>query len=74
MEKSEIKEFEKDKNVIYISEVKYLGKKYIKALKNSKKELKYIYYESANGKEVQEKEIISGLKENYEIKASNIVY
>ena len=76
MDKKAVEEFEKENNVIYVSEIKYQGKKYIKALKSLKGGFDYMYYEIVHekSKEVKENEIILGIKQNYENKPSNIIY
>lgn len=77
MTNDEIKEeLEKNKKMIIVSEIEYEGKKYIKTIKNSKKEIKYIYYEIKGDKlmEVKDEQLLSYFKQNYECEPSNIIY
>ena len=77
MTNDEIKEeLEKNKKMIIVSEIEYEGKKYIKTIKNSKKEIKYIYYEIKGDKlmEVKDEQLLSYFKQNYECEQSNIIY
>ena len=68
--------FKKEKNVIYICEIKYLGKKYAKTIRMQKEGIEYIYYEIDNDKirDVEDKDIIQYLKGNYEGENTDIIY
>lgn len=77
MTNDEIKsKIEANKKVVIVSEIEYEGKKYIKTIKNSIKEIKYIYYkiEENNVLEVQDEQLLSYFKQKYECKPSNIIY
>lgn len=77
MTNDEIKEeLEKNKKMIIVSEIEYEEKKYIKTIKNSKKEIKYIYYEIKEDKlmEVKDEQLLLYFKQNYECEPSNIIY
>ncbi len=67
---------EKEKNVGFITEIKYKDKLYVKAIMEEKEGFKYVYYEIENDeiKDIEDKEVIKYLKENYELKESNVVY
>lgn len=67
---------EKTKKVIYINEIDYLGKKYVKTMKMQKNGIEYIYYEIENEeiKEIQDKAVVAYFKERFEIKDTNIIY
>lgn len=69
-------ESEKNRKVIIISDIEYKGKTYIKTIKNSKKEIEYIYYviERDQIMEVQDEQILLYFKQNYECEPSNIIY
>lgn len=66
----------KEKNVEFISEIKYNNIKYIKTIKISKKEIMYIYYEISNDEifQVEDEKTLNYLRTMYEIKPSDIVY
>ena len=69
-------ELEKNKKVIIVSEIEYEGKTYIKTIKNSKKEIKYIYYEIKQDEvlEIKDEQLLLYFKQNYECTPSNIIY
>lgn len=70
------KELEKNRKVIIVNEIEYEGKKYIKTIKNSKREIKYIYYEIKQDEalEVIDEQLLLYFKQNYECTPSNIIY
>lgn len=77
MEKNDIKEkLEKENNVTYVSTIEYCGKKYVKTIKSLKNGIEYLYYEIDNNKiiKVEDMELLSYFRKNYECKASNIIY
>lgn len=65
-----------EKKAEFIMEIEYNEKKYIKAVKISKKEISNIYYEIENNqiKEITDEKILTYLKKNYELKPNNIIY
>lgn len=77
MDENYIKEkLEREKKVIFINLIEYKGKKYIKALKNEKDGISYIYYEIENNQieEVQDENTISYLKAFYETGNDDKIY
>ncbi len=66
----------KEKDVIYISSIKYYGKEYVKTAKKLKSGIEYIYYEIENGsiKDVEDKTILLELKDICEISDGSILY
>ncbi len=66
----------KEKNAIFVCEIDYLGKKYIKAIKLLKSGIEYVFYEMENDniKEIEDKEVLQYLEENYKVKDTNIIY
>lgn len=65
-----------EKKAEFIMEIEYNEKKYVKAVKISKKEISNIYYEIENNqiKEITDDKILNYLKKHYELKPNNIIY
>ena len=65
-----------EKKAEFVMEIEYNEKKYVKAVKISKKEISNIYYEIENNqiKEITDEKILTYLKKNYELKPNNIIY
>lgn len=65
-----------EKKAEFIMEIEYNEKKYVKAVKISKKEISNIYYEIENNqiKEITDEKILTYFKKNYELKPNNIIY
>ena len=65
-----------EKKAEFVMEIEYNEKKYVKAVKISKKEISNIYYEIENNqiKEITDEKILAYLKKNYELKPNNIIY
>lgn len=77
MTKAQIKEkLEKEDKGIFVIEIIHKNKKYVQAIKPTKKSFEYIYYEikDNNLELVLNEEILQELKGMYERKASNIIY
>jgi len=65
MNKEEIKQkLKKEKDLRLIAEISYCGKKYIKALKDEKNGISYIYYEIDENeiKDIKDKQVTDELK------------
>lgn len=77
MNQKELQEkLSREKNAEYISEFNYQGRVYVKALKESKKVIEYVYYkiEKNEIKEIEDNQLLSYFKEQYELKPSKIIY
>lgn len=77
MTKAQIKEkLEKEDKGTFVIEIIHKNKKYVQAIKPTKKSFEYIYYEikDNNLELVLNEEILQELKGMYERKASNIIY
>lgn len=77
MTKAQIKEkLEKEDKETFVIEIIHKNKKYVQAIKPTKKSFEYIYYEikDNNLELVLNEEILQELKGMYERKASNIIY
>jgi hypothetical protein len=77
MDKDYIKELlEKQYKVTFISNINYNNKNYIKALKNSKNKIEYLYYEIDNDiiKEIKDEKLLKYFKTIYENPSGAIVY
>ncbi len=77
MNNIEIKEkFKKEKKVIFISMIEYNEKTYAKTLKQLNNGIEYVYYEIINDeiKEIQDNDILTYLQDNYNMKATDIIY
>lgn len=77
MTKAQIKEkLEKEYKGTFVIEIIHKNKKYVQAIKPTKKSFEYIYYEikDNNLELVLNEEILQELKGMYERKASNIIY
>ena len=77
MNNIEVKEkLKKEKKVIFISMIKYNEKTYAKTLKQVNNGIEYVYYEIINDeiKEIQDNDILAYLQDNYNMKATDIIY
>ncbi len=77
MSREEIKQkLKKEKDLRLIAEISYCGKKYIKALKDEKNGISYIYYEINENeiKDIRDKQVTDELKELYNIKSDGKIY
>jgi len=77
MNKEEIKQkLKKEKDLRLIAEISYCGKKYIKALKDEKNGISYIYYEIDENeiKDIKDKQVTDELKKLYNIKSDGKIY
>ena len=68
--------FKKEKKVIFISMIEYSGKTYAKTLKQLNEGIEYVYYEIINDeiKEIRDNDILAYLQDNYNMKATDIIY
>ena len=77
MTKEELKiKLAQEKKAEFITEIDYNGKKYVKAVKVTSRDILNIYYEIENNKikEITDERILTYLKKNYELKPNNIIY
>lgn len=77
MNRKEIKQkLKKEKDLRLIAEISYCGKKYIKALKDEKNGISYIYYEIDENeiKDIKDKQVTDELKKLYNIKSDGKIY
>jgi hypothetical protein len=67
---------QKQYNATFVSNINYNNKNYIKALKNSKNSIEYLYYEIDEDtiKEVTNKNLNEYFKKIYESPFGNIIY
>ncbi|MDE5831194.1 MAG: hypothetical protein K2H53_06305 [Clostridia bacterium] len=77
MNRKEIEEkLRKERNLSFVGEINYCGKKYIKALKDEKNGISYMYYEIDENeiKDIRDHEVESELKKLYSIKLDDKIY
>lgn len=77
MNRKEMEEkLKKEKNLSLIGEINYSGKRYIKALKNEKNGISYMYYQIDENeiKDIKDEKIANELKELYSIKQDGKIY
>lgn len=76
MEVEKIKEILKNKNEMFIFEINLISKKFIQAIKLKGNTVEIVYYEEKEDKliEVENENTLKYLKNQYELKASPIIY
>lgn len=76
MEKKEIKKKLEEYKAAYVAKFVHNEKEYIKAIREFKDGIKYVYYEMENNdlKEIKDIDLIKYFDKLYGIKASNIIY
>ncbi len=76
MEVEKIKEILKNKNEMFIFEINLISKKFIQAIRLERNKVKIIYYEEKEDNliKVENENTLNYLKNQYELKASPIIY
>ena len=71
-----IQRLKKDENAEYVLRFEYENKKYVRAVKNNKRQLIYIYYEIKESKleEVKNKDLLDVFNSKYKHDANTILY